>query len=192
VKFGAPTSSFATDPKSSAPPKLIVKAPIEPGTTYTWGGVTWKGNYSIPPESLDDFVKLKTGDLADGMQIEGAWQGVRDVYSKRGYLDAKLDPAPTFDDADKKVAYAVSIDEGPQYHMGNLVLTGLSMDGEKRIRSAWTIAPGAVFDKGVYDEFVDTGVRRAFVGSPFHYDKIGRFLQENPQDSKVDVLLDFQ
>ena len=126
------------------------------------------------------------------MKIEAAWQGVRDIYGQRGYLDAKLDAMPAFDEAAKRVSYAVSIDEGPQYHMGNLVLTGLSLDGEKRIRSAWTIAPGAVFDKTVYDEFVDTGIRRAFVGSPYRYDKIGRFLQENPKDSKVDVLLDFQ
>ena len=66
------------------------------------------------------------------------------------------------------------------------------MDGERRIRAAWTIAPGAIFDKNVYEDFVDTGVKRAFVGSPFRYEKIGRFLQENPQSAKVDVLLDFQ
>ena len=52
--------------------------------------------------------------------------------------------------------------------------------------------PGAVFDKNLYDAFVDTGIQKAFAGSPFRYDKIGRFLQENPKDSKVDVLLDFQ
>jgi outer membrane protein assembly factor BamA len=193
VQFGPPAARFAGDPKSSLlPNKLIVQAPIEPGAAYAWGGVTWKGNYSIPPETLDDFVKLKTGDIADGMKIEAAWQGVRDTYGRRGYLDAKLDAAPAFDEAAKRVAYAVTIDEGPQYHMGNLVLTGLSLDGEKRIRSAWTIAAGAVFDKSVYDEFVDTGIRKAFVGSPYRYDKIGRFLQENPKDSKVDDLLDFQ
>jgi outer membrane protein assembly factor BamA len=192
VKFGPPTSHLAGDPKSSTPSKLMVDAPIEPGPAYTWGGVTWKGNYSIASEVLDDFVKLKTDDPADGMKIEAAWQGVRDIYSRRGYLDVKLDAAESFNEATQRAIYSVSIDEGPQYKMGNLVLTGLSMDGEKRIRAAWTIAPDAVFDKTVYDDFVDTGARRAFVGSPFRYEKIGRFLQENPADSKVDVLLDFQ
>ncbi len=76
--------------------------------------------------------------------------------------------------------------------MGNLVLTGLSLDGEKRIRSAWKIAPGSVFDKNVFDQFVDTGIKQAFAGSPFRYEKIGRFLQQNPQEAKVDVMLDFQ
>jgi outer membrane protein assembly factor BamA len=192
VTFGPPSSRLAGDPKSAVPNKLIVQAPIEPGPVYSWGGVTWKGNYSIPAESLDDFVKLKTGDLADGMKIEAAWEGVRDIYSRRGYLDAKVDAVPSFDETTKRVTYAVSVDEGPQYHMGSLVLTGLSMDGERRIRAAWTIPAGAIFDKTVYENFVDTGVKRAFVGSPFRYEKIGRFLQENPQSAKVDVLLDFQ
>jgi outer membrane protein assembly factor BamA len=192
VSFGAPSSRLAGDPKSALPNKLIVQAPIDPGPAYSWSGVNWKGNYSIPSESLDDLVKLQTGELADGMKIEAAWEGVRDVYSRRGYLDAKVDAVPSFDEATKHVTYVVSIDEGPQYHMGQLVLTGLSMDGERRIRAAWTIATGAIFDKTVYENFVDTGVKRAFVGSPFRYEKIGRFLQENPQSAKVDVLLDFQ
>jgi len=192
VSFGPPSSRMAGDPKSVLPNKLIVQAPIDPGPVYSWGGVTWKGNYSLPAEGLDDFVKLKTGDLADGMKIESAWEGVRDIYSRRGYLDAKVDAVPSFDETTKRVTYTVSVDEGPQYHMGQLILTGLSMDGERRIRAAWTIAAGAIFDKTIYENFVDTGVKRAFVGSPFRYEKIGRFLQENPQSAKVDVLLDFQ
>ena len=192
VSFGPPSSRMAGDPKGALPNKLIVQAPIDPGPVYSWGGVTWKGNYSLPAEGLDDFVKLKTGDLADGMKIESAWEGVRDIYSRRGYLDAKVDAVPSFDETTKRVTYTVSVDEGPQYHMGQLILTGLSMDGERRIRAAWTIAAGAIFDKTIYENFVDTGVKRAFVGSPFRYEKIGRFLQENPQSAKVDVLLDFQ
>jgi len=90
------------------------------------------------------------------------------------------------------VAYNVTIDEGPQYHMGKLILTGLSVEGEKRIRNAWKLAPGDVFDKNVYDQFVDTGIRQAFAGSPFRYDKIGRYLQQDSKDAKVDVMLDFQ
>jgi hypothetical protein len=76
--------------------------------------------------------------------------------------------------------------------MGKLVLTGLSLEGERRIRVAWTMVPGAVFDKEAYEEFLSTGVTHAFQGLPFHYQKIGRFLQEDPNTGKVDVMLDFQ
>jgi hypothetical protein len=76
--------------------------------------------------------------------------------------------------------------------MGKLVLTGLSIEGERRIRTAWKIESGAIFDKDVYDEFISSGIKQAFVGLPFHYEKVGRFLQEDPTAGTVDVLLDFQ
>ena len=76
--------------------------------------------------------------------------------------------------------------------MGSLVLTGLSIEGERRVRAAWKIPDGAVFDKSIYDEFLSTGITQAFTGLPFHYEKIGRFLQEDPQHATVDVMLDFQ
>jgi outer membrane protein assembly factor BamA len=90
------------------------------------------------------------------------------------------------------VTFVVQVNEGPQYHMGKLVLTGLSIEGERRLKKAWTIAPGGVFDKSVYDDFVNTGIKAAFLGLPVHYEKIGKFLQLDPQNAKVDVLLDFQ
>jgi len=72
------------------------------------------------------------------------------------------------------------------------VLTGLSVDGERRVRAAWKIPAGAVFDKSAYETFVSSGIQQAFAGLPFHYEKIGRFLQQDPQKAIVDVLLDFQ
>ena len=123
---------------------------------------------------------------------QAAWQAVRDAYTRRGYLDVKLTAAPKFDDDAKRVTYTAAITEGPQYSMGKLVLSGLSIEGERRIRAAWKIAPGAIFDQSVYQEFLDRGIREAFAGLPFHYEKIGRFLQRDPKTATVDVLLDFQ
>lgn len=195
VKFGQPSVSFASPaqtPGAAPSNKVAITVPITPGPAYNWNGITWKGNYSVPSETLDQSMNLQTGDLADGMKVQAGIEAARTLYSEKGYLDAKIDAEPHFDDANKRVSYAVTIDEGPQYHMGSLILTGLSLDGEKRIRGAWKIAPGEVFDKNIYENFVDLGIKQAFAGSPFRYEKIGRFLQENPKDAKVDVMLDFQ
>src|SRR5262249_15089820 len=108
------------------------------------------------------------------------------------YLDAALTPTPHFDDAAATVSFTVAVSEGPQYHMGELVLSGLSLEGERRIRSAWPIPKGAVLDRSVFDAFIDRGVKEAFSGLPFHYDKIERCLQRDAATSTVDVLLNFQ
>jgi len=185
VQLGVPSARVSGN-------SVTVVAPIEPGAAFTWGGVTWKGNSVISMLDLAALVPLHEGETADGMKIERGWDLVRSSYMQRGYLDITLDLQPHFDDAAKRISYAVSVTEGPQYRMGKLVLTGLSIEGERRIRSGWRIAPGAVFDNDVYQAFVTDGVRQAFAGLPFHYDKIGRFLQKDPAAMTVDVMLDFQ
>ncbi|HKD63787.1 MAG TPA: POTRA domain-containing protein [Candidatus Acidoferrales bacterium] len=192
VKFAPPTARFEGDPTKPLPDKVFVLAPIDPGPAFTWGGVEWTGNSVIPAAELDKFVELNPGEVADGGKMEAGWNRVTDAYGAQGYLDAKLTPTPHYDDKAARVSYVVSISEGPQYRMGQLVLTGLSLEGERRIRAAWQIPKGAVFNRGVYDDFVDRGTKEAFSGLPFHYEKIGRFLQTDPQAGTVDVMLDFQ
>jgi outer membrane protein insertion porin family len=192
VKFSPPIARFEGDPTKPLPDRVYVVAPIEPGPAYTWGGVEWSGNSAISTAQLEKFIELKAGEIADGVRMEAGWDRVTDAYGAQGYLDAKLTPTPHYDDKAARVSYTVSISEGPQYRMGELVLTGLSAEGERRIREAWQIPKSAVFNRGVYDEFVEHGTKQAFSGLPFHYDKIGRFLQTDPQKGTVDVLLDFQ
>ena len=192
VKFEPPKASFVPTANEAHPSKITVLAPVDPGIAYSWGGVTWIGTSAIPPTELDKLIDLKPGDVADGMKIEGLWEKVRVAFARQGYLDLVLQPTSDFDDVAKRVAYTAAIQEGPQYHMGKLVLTGLSLEGERRIRTAWAMAPGSVFNEGAYEDFLDNGIKRAFSGFPAHYEKIGRFLQRDPNAATVDVLIDFQ
>jgi outer membrane protein assembly factor BamA len=185
VKFGAPATKVAGS-------SVSITVPVDPGPVFTWRAPTWTGATIFGPLELATMIPLHDGDVADGMKIERGWQAVSDAYAVRGYLDVSLSPVPHFEESAKTVTYAVSITEGPQYHMGKLALTGLSTEGEKRIRGAWKIPEGAAFSRAVYEEFIRNGIREAFSGLPFHYEKIGRFLQEDPKDGTVDVLIDFQ
>jgi hypothetical protein len=189
VKIGPPVARVTG---TGGDARVTITAPIDPGPQIAWGGVVWSGNIAETSAMLNPIVTFKPGDPADGMRTEALWDAVRDEYFRNGYLDMTLTPVPHFDDFDKRVSYNVAIKEGPQYRMGKLVLTGLSVEGERRIRAAWGITPGAVFNKEIYERFAATGIKEAFVGLPFHYEKIGRFLQEDPDHTMVDVMIDFQ
>jgi outer membrane protein assembly factor BamA len=189
VRFPDPSPRI-TGAASAA--KVVVAAPIEPGPQFAWSGITWSGNSTVSTSVLNTDITVKPGDPVDGMKLEAMWDAARGEYSKAGYLDMSLTAIPKFDDSSKRVTYDVAINEGPQYRMGKLVLTGLSVEGERRIRAAWGIAPGAVFNKDIYEEFAASGIKAAFVGLPFHYEKVGRFLQEDAAKGVVDVLIDFQ
>ncbi|HEX4001491.1 MAG TPA: POTRA domain-containing protein [Candidatus Acidoferrales bacterium] len=185
VHFDSPETKFANG-------AVDVVVRVVPGPAFTWGGVTWTGNTAVGVLDLDTAIPLHAGAPANGMKIEAGWEAAREVYMRDGYLDVDFKPVPKFDSAGAKVTYSVAVTEGPQYHMGKLVLSGLSIDGESRARAAWRIPPGAVFDEHVYEEFLSSGIQQAFSGFPFHYEKIGRFLQKNPASDTVDVMLDFQ
>ena len=67
VQFGTPNAQLAGTAQDAPAAKVTVLAPVDRGPIYNWSGVTWKGNYAIPADALDDLIKLNTGDVADGM-----------------------------------------------------------------------------------------------------------------------------
>jgi outer membrane protein assembly factor BamA len=180
------------DPKETA---VELSIPITPGSVYSWKGVSWQGNFAVQSPSLDGTVELKPGEVADGMKIEALWQKIESYYGQRGYLDMKLNAEPQFDDTAHQVAYRVSISEGPQYRMGDMVITGLSLDAEKRLRQAWQLAPGQIFDDGYYElhmKILSKPSRDIFGDLPVHYNEFGHLLRPNTSRHTVDVLLDFK
>jgi outer membrane protein assembly factor BamA len=192
VKFDSPVAKFPAALANPLSGAVNVTARIEPGPAYQWAAVEWSGNAAVSNADLDTIVRLHPGELADGTQIEGIWKRTIEKYEENGFLSADISPAAKFDDKAGRVSYTVKINEGPQFHMGNLVLTGLSVEGERRVRKAFPIPQDALFDKTAYDIFIEKGLKAAFSGLPVHYSKIGNFLQLDVPNAKVDVLLDFQ
>jgi len=191
VRIGNPKARSTANP-NRPPGSVLVIVPVEPGPVYRWGGVTWKGNGTFGPAGLDEFVGIKKDEVADGIKIAGAWLHIQDEYGRRGYLDMKLDPQPAFDEAAHRVSYSVTLTEGPQYRMGDLVITGLSLGAERKLREAWRMPHGEIFDRSYFDQFLAVGIKQAFADYVVHYDEVGHWLRPDPSTRTVDVLLDFK
>jgi outer membrane protein assembly factor BamA len=195
AQIGPPQTQLipdANDPKQTA---VALSIPINPGPAYSWKGVLWRGNAAVQSSDLDAAVNLKSGEVADGMKIEALWQKIESYYGQHGYLDMKLNAQPQFDDSAHEISYRASISEGPQYRMGDMVITGLSVDAEKRLRQAWQIAPGQVFDDGYYElhvKILSKPSREIFGDLPVHYNEFGHLLRPDTSRHTVDVLLDFK
>lgn len=195
VKLGPPEIRLAGNPNQKLPDHLPIFVPVITGSPYQWKGAVWHGNEMLSEFALNSLLGEKADATADGEELEAGWDRIREQYGKKGYLEAKIDAKPTYDDAARTIAYAVSIEEGPAYHFGKLVLTGLSMEGEKRLTQAWPIQQGVLFDKSVFEEFIsklDTHPTKVFGDLPLHYEGVGHYLQTDPQQKTVDVLLDFK
>lgn len=194
VKFGAPVVHLKGDgPQDSS--TVDVEIPIEPGHVFRLSSTAWNGNKAIDDATLSRLVLVKPGEIADGMKLASAWQQIELEYGHRGYLDAKITPLQRFDDASGTVRYDVNIAEGSQYRMGELVITGLSLDAERRLRNAWRLAPGQVFDKTFLDSTLsklEKPTAAIFGDLPVHYAQMGHLLRTDEQSHVVDVLIDFR
>jgi outer membrane protein assembly factor BamA len=195
VAFGEPQPKFEGSAPVGTQKSVTATLPITPGPVFRLGSITWAGNTALSATALNTLNKIAPNGVADGMALQATWQAVAREYAQIGYLDAKVDAEPEFGDGALRVNYTVKIEEGPQYKMGQLVVTGLSLDAEKRLRAAWAMQPGAVFDQAYYESFRDKLEKPSptiFGSLPVHYDKEGELLKKDPDKKTVDVLLDYQ
>src|SRR6202158_1453597 len=195
AKLGPPEVRLTGNPNQKLPSQIPVFVPIATGPVYHWKGIEWKGNTLISSITLTSFIGLKPGDVADGMTIERGWQRVSEEYGRRGYLECKVDPAPSYDDAEHTVSYTVTIQEGAAFRFHSLLISGMSLAGERLIQQAWTMKPGDVFDKKVFEQFLtnlESHRQLIFKELPVHYTEVGHWLETDPAKGTVDVLLDFK
>jgi len=195
AKLGPPEVRLTGNPNQKLSDQIPVYVPVTPGGIYHWKELHWTGNTLLSEFTLNGLLGVKNGDVADGLQMEAGWDRIREEYGHRGYLDAKLDPVARFDDEAHTVSYIVSVQEGVQYHYGKMILTGLSLAGERKVYAAWTIASGNVFDKAKFEELLQklqVHQEQVFGELPVHYDNVGHWLQTDPAKAAVDILLDFK
>jgi outer membrane protein insertion porin family len=195
VKLGPPEIRLTGNPNQKLPEKIPVFVPVEQGAIYKWKGIEWSGNSLLSTITLTSDLGLKPGDVADGMAIEAGLDHIREEYAHVGYLEAKVDPVANYDDQAHTVSYRVRIDEGGSFKFNVMTITGLSPGAEKRLRDAWSIPQGEIFDKTIFEDFLtklETKPHDIFGTLPVHYDNVGHWVQPDAANHRVDVLLDFK
>lgn len=196
VRFGEPdTGVHRSTVNAPLPSQVAVSIPVTPGPVFHLAGVTWNGNAALAAPALGALLLVKPGELADGLKLVAGWLRAEKEYQRRGYVDVQINPQPQFDDDAGTVAYRVNVAEGPQYHMGELIVTGLSLTAERVIRAIWRQARGDAFDAVYFDEMLaklEKPTPEIFGGLPVHYTEMGHWLRPNLETHTLDVLLDFK
>jgi len=195
AKLGPPEVRLSGPPTEKLPAEVPVFVPVNAGAVYHFAGMACRGNNILSSITLDSFLRLKAGAVADGMEFEGGLERIHDEYGRRGYLDTTVESEMVFDEAAHTVSYKISVVEGTQYHMGGWVITGLSTNGEQRVRATFPIASGDIFDKMKYQDFLIAlqNHSKDILGElPIHYENVGHWLKPDAEKKTVDVLLDFK
>ncbi|MDT5122618.1 MAG: hypothetical protein QOC96_2100 [Acidobacteriota bacterium] len=171
-----------------------VAVPVEEGLIYSWDKATWSGNAALSPEELQSALGMKAGELANGLKIDSGFKSVHEAYGKKGFIMTRISSKPDFDDATRRVAYNISLSEGPQFHMGNLIITGLSEGDAKSLKERWKLRPGDVYNASYFDEFMKNSLRGLMtqLGPDAAHIKIQTDIKPDRQNLTVDVTINFK
>jgi len=82
---------------------------------------------------------------------------VQQLYGSRGYVTATIKANAEYDDTAGTVAYELAVTEGAVYRMGELEFRGIDNSLTARLRAAWKIRPGDVYDSSYLKEFPTPG-----------------------------------
>jgi outer membrane protein assembly factor BamA len=150
VKLGASDSS-----NNGPPPTFVdVSFPVTPGIQYKVTGWEWSGNKELSTDALQRLLHVKVGQIADMVQLENDLRAVQELYGSHGYILASIKADAEFDRAGPTVAYQLTVNEGLLFHMGELEFRGLDNNLTARLRAAWKLRPGDIYDATYLKEFL--------------------------------------
>jgi outer membrane protein assembly factor BamA len=127
---------------------------VTPGQQYKLKGLQWSGNHEFPTETLQKMVRMEPGQPANTVRLGDNLKDIQKLYGSRGFVTAAIKPEAEFDDAAGTVAIRLDVTEGPVFHMGELEFRGLDNSLMARLRNAWKIRFGEVYDATYLSEYL--------------------------------------
>ena len=127
--------------------------PVDEGLIYTWNKAEWSGNTTLTTQELDPLLGMQTGKPANGRKLDQALRSIEKAHGRKGFLLAKVNSVPEFDEQAQSVVYKMGVVEGPQFRMGRLSTRGFSEPETNQINAKWELKTGEIFDEGYSAEF---------------------------------------
>lgn len=136
------------------PKPVTLEGEVSEGARYKLAEITFVENHGFSSEKLLKQFPLKRGDLFERDKVARGLESLRKLYGTRGYLDFVSIPETEFG-SNATVNLNVTVDEGPQYHMGKLEILA-DKEPAARLRQQWELAEGDVYDHTYIDHFLET------------------------------------
>ncbi|MEZ5356317.1 MAG: translocation/assembly module TamB domain-containing protein [Bryobacteraceae bacterium] len=128
---------------------------VDPGVEYNQVTLSFPGATAIPEEELRkqvEFVRLAEAARTEPAKVTAF---LRDLYLRRGYLDARVGNADVvFHEESKTAEVRFSIDEGEPYKVETVSIEGNSAVGDQQLLAGLGLTPGGVYSAALRDAAV--------------------------------------
>jgi outer membrane protein assembly factor BamA len=180
VKAASPDTS-----DSKQPPTLVdVVFAVSPGVQYKLTGWEWSGNQAISANELQPLLHGKVGQVANTLQLSDDLRSVQELYGTRGYVLATIKVDAEFNDAAGTVALHLAVTEDAVFHMGELEFRGIDNSLTARLRAAWKLRTGDVYDASYLQQFLP--LARKLLPATLDWE-VSTHVTALPRDKTVDV-----
>ena len=190
AQFGEPQPKVVKEPAAETEdgPRnqtvVDVTFAVTPGQQYKLKGLEWSGNHVFPIETLQKMVRADLGQPANTVRLTDNLKDIQKLYGSRGYVVCAIKTQAAFDDAAGTVAFRIDIAEGDAYHMGELEFRGLDNSLMAKLRSAWKIRFGEVYDSTYLGEYIPAAQKLLPVNLDW---EVEPHVTANVRDKTVDV-----
>ena len=189
--FGEPQPKVVKKPSAASedggPRNLTivdVTFPVTPGRQYKIKALQWSGNKEFSADVLQKMVRAQPGDVANTVRIGDNLKDVQKLYGSHGYATAILKADAEFDDGTGTALIHLNVKEGFVYHMGELEFRGLDNSLTAKLRNAWKLRPGDVYDSTYLSEYLPAAHK--LLPSGLDWD-VSSHVTANLRDKTVDV-----
>ncbi|HEX8501731.1 MAG TPA: POTRA domain-containing protein [Pyrinomonadaceae bacterium] len=194
ASFGPPKVAPETSPECKG---VALSVSVDEGSIYVWDKAVWEGAAGLTAQELDAALGMRSREVANAVKIAKGLGLVRRAYGRKGYLGVRIRPSTEYDDSARSVSYRFQVEEGPQYRMGELTITGLDEAATNNLRGRWRLLSREVYDEGYLDEFGKKAVAEfvrdsARAGNPLPAFKIESKVTPDHARHTVDVAINFR
>ena len=190
AQFGEPQTKVVKQPatENEDGPRnqtvVDVSYAVTPGLQYKLKSLEWSGNHEFPTGTLQKMVRAEPGQPANTIRLGDNLKDIQKLYGSRGFITATIKPEAQFDDAAGTVAIRLEVTEGAVYHMGELEFRGLDNSLTAKLRNAWKIRPGEVYDSTYLSEYLPAAHK--LLPPTLDWD-VASHVTANGRDKTVDV-----
>jgi len=134
---------------------------IDEGAQYLLSRVAWTGMKEFEEADLDRLMAIRAGEIASRRRIAKGLEAARELYVGRGYVNCFLTPNTKFDDTTHTLTLEIAVDEGDQFHFGDLSLPGLDDAHREMLSQRWQTVRGTAYSPGKEEVFFRSVLRPA-------------------------------
>jgi len=189
AEFAAPEPKVVTPPGESDEETrnrtfVDVTFPVKPGLQYKLSHLEWSGNTEFKTEALQGLIVAPVGQPLNTIKLADGLREVQTLYGSRGYVAASVKADAQFDDTASTVAITLNVKEDYAYHMGELEFRGLDNSLTARLRAAWKLRTGDVYDATYLKQYLQQAQK--LLPANLDWD-VTPHVTANVRDKSVDV-----